>query len=172
MGWNDLDALLVGNGAMTGLTLDERRSAATLWAIAGSPLYSGDDLTQLDPDGLDLLTNDEVIAVNQAGRVARPVGAARDQAPQVWSGRQDDGSLVVALFNRDGTAARDVAVSLADLGWAGPARLRDLWARRDAGTAADRIDAHLAPHACRLLRLTPAPGGGPGPKPIPDPNPR
>lgn len=153
-GWNDLDALLVGNGAMTGLTLDERRSAMTLWAIACSPLYSGDDLTRLDPDGLDLLTNDEVIAVDQAGLPARPVGAIDRRGPQAWASRQDDGSVVVALFNLDGKAPRDLDVVLTDLGWAGPARLRDLWTHQDVGTAAGRIEANLAPHACRLFRLT------------------
>ena len=154
-GWNDLDALLVGNGAMTGLSLDERRSAMTLWAIACSPLYAGDDLTRLDPAGLALLTNDEVIAVNQAGLPARPVGGVKGEAPQVWTTRQDDGSLVVALFNRDGKSPQDVVVPLADLGWTGPARLRDLWSHQDAGAATERIEANLAPHACRLLRLTP-----------------
>ena len=71
--WNNLDALNVGVGAMDGITDAERQSYATLWAIESAPLYSGDDLTKLDAYGLSLLTNDEVIAVNQAGNPAKPV---------------------------------------------------------------------------------------------------
>ena len=51
-GWNDLDSLNVGNGAMDGLTEDERQSYMTLWAISTSPLYIGDDMTRLDTYGL------------------------------------------------------------------------------------------------------------------------
>jgi hypothetical protein len=65
-GWNDLDSLDVGNGAMDGLTKAERQSYATLWAVAKSPLFTGDDLTRLDDYGLSLLTNREVIAVDQS----------------------------------------------------------------------------------------------------------
>ena len=70
---------------MDGITDAERQSYMTLWAIEAAPLYSGDDLTKLDPYGLSLLTNDEVIAVDQAGNPARPVSQATDQ--QVWYAR-------------------------------------------------------------------------------------
>lgn len=73
-GWNDLDSLNVGNGEMDGLTKAERQSYATLWAISKSPLYTGDDITRLDDYGLSLLTNREVIAIDQnGGAPARPV---------------------------------------------------------------------------------------------------
>lgn len=65
--WNNLDSLDVGNGAVDGLTDAERQSYMTLWAIEDAPLISGDDLTKLDSYGLSLLTNREVIAVDQAG---------------------------------------------------------------------------------------------------------
>ena len=66
-GWNDLDSLDIGNGNQDGLSNDERQSAMSLWAIANAPLYTGDDLTQLDSFGLQLLANDAVIAVDQSG---------------------------------------------------------------------------------------------------------
>ena len=65
--WNNLDSVDVGSGKMDGLTEAERQSYMTLWAIEAAPLYIGDDLTQLDDYGVKLLTNDEVIALNQAG---------------------------------------------------------------------------------------------------------
>jgi alpha-galactosidase len=68
-GWNDLDSLYVGNELLDGLTNDERQSYMTLWAISTAPLYIGDDLMNLDAYGLSLLTNDEVIKVDQLGRL-------------------------------------------------------------------------------------------------------
>ena len=82
---------------MDGLTDAERQSYMTLWAIEAAPLYSGDDLTKLDSYGLSLLTNYEVIAVDQAGNPAKPVSQRTDQ--QVWYARNSDGSYTVALFN-------------------------------------------------------------------------
>ena len=66
--WNNLDSLNVGNAEMDGLNEAERMSYMTFWAIESSPLYLGDDLSTLDSYGLSLITNDEVIAINQAGR--------------------------------------------------------------------------------------------------------
>ncbi len=83
-GWNDLDSLIVGNGEMSGLTPDERRSAIDPWAISCSPLYSGDDLEKLDDLGLEILTNEEVIAVQQSGNVARYLGNF-ETGIEVWA---------------------------------------------------------------------------------------
>ncbi|MFC5121829.1 hypothetical protein ACFPN7_48570 [Amycolatopsis halotolerans] len=69
----------------------------TLWAIESSPLLLGTDLTKLDPDDLKLLTNREVLAVDQAGRPARPVSQATQQ--QVWFSPDGRGGVTVALFN-------------------------------------------------------------------------
>lgn len=151
-GWNDLDSLLVGNGEMSGLTHDERRSAMTLWSIACSPIYSGDDLTKLDAFGLELLTNDEVIAVQQAGYVAAPLDKGNED--QVWVARYPDGSLILALFNRD-NKTRTLAVSRQELSLKKPMQMRDLWAHQNLGTLKEKFEATLEPHACRLLKLTP-----------------
>jgi hypothetical protein len=153
-GWNDLDSLLVGNGEMSGLTPDERRSAMTLWAIACSPMYSGDDLTKLDPLGLELLTNDEVIAVQQSGNVAALVREEKAAHTQVWAAKNEDGSVTVALFNLD-NASQAVTAKWQDLGLAGPAKVRDLWTQRNLGTVHGQFEVQLAPHACRLLRIRP-----------------
>ncbi len=85
-GWNDLDSLDVGNGAMDGLTKAERQTYATLWAISKSPLYTGDTLTRLDSYGLSLLTNREVIAVDQKPR--RPLVPSPGRRPAGVGGRE------------------------------------------------------------------------------------
>ncbi|MFI9486661.1 X2-like carbohydrate binding domain-containing protein [Promicromonospora sp. NPDC052451] len=154
-GFGDLDSLNVGNGRMDGLTQDERRTATTLWAISAAPMYTGNDLTRLDAFGLGLLTNKEVIAVNQAAIPAHPVSTAGKR--QVWYSLQDDGSYVVGLFNLGSTDA-DVTADWTDLGLTdGRHQVRDLWARKNLGRFTDGFTAtDVPPHGVRLLRVTPA----------------
>ncbi|WP_211226789.1 glycoside hydrolase family 27 protein [Amycolatopsis benzoatilytica] len=150
--WNDLDSIEVGNGDANGITPDERRSMITLWAIESSPLLLGTDLTKMDPEDLKLLTNREVIAVDQAGRPASPVSQETQQ--QVWFSRDGHGGITVALFNL-GSAEAPVTAAFKDLGLTGSAEVRDLWTHRNLGVSRDSFTATLAPHASRLLHLTP-----------------
>jgi hypothetical protein len=149
--WNNLDSVNVGNAEMDGLNEAERLSYMTFWAIESSPLYLGDDLTTLDDYGLSLITNDEVIAINQAGRPAKPLSQATRQ--QVWFSRQADGSFVVALFNLDDVPKR-VTASWADLGITGKAAVRDIWNKRNLGST-DGISTVVTTHGTQLLRVTP-----------------
>lgn len=152
-GWNDLDSLDVGSGTMDGLTKAERQSYMTLWAIDKSPLFTGDDLTQLDGYGLSLLTNREVIAVDQnASPVARPVTPMGDQ--QVWGTRNADGSYTVALFNL-GDSPAAVTAEWASFGFTGNAAVRDLWNKQDLGTYRNRITEALPAHGSRLFTVRP-----------------
>lgn len=152
-GWNDFDSLDVGNGKMDGLTPDERRTATTLWAISAAPMYTGNDLTNLDQFGVDLLTNPEVVAVDQAGVPARPVSTSSKQ--QVWYALNADGSYTVALFNL-GRAESDITAKWSDIGLKGSATVRDLWARKNLGRSDDSFTASDVPiHGVRLLKVTP-----------------
>ena len=155
--WNNLDSLDVGDGTMDGITDAERQSYMTLWAIEDAPLLIGDDLTKLDRYGLSLLTNREVIAVDQAGTPARPVSQNTDQ--QVWYARNADGSYTVALFNL-GSSAATVTANWSDIGLSGVAQVRNLWEQRNVGTASGSISASLPEHGSELLRLTPAASPG------------
>lgn len=151
-GWNDLDSLIAG-GPYTGLSADERRTVVSFWALSASPLIIGDDLRTLDPLGFALLTNREVISVNQSGVVAAPlnIGSGR----QVWAALQPDGSYAVGLFNlTDAPAVVDVAWS--SLGFTGPAVVRDLWSHSDVGVFDTGFGGPIDPHASVLLRVTPA----------------
>ena len=143
-GWNDLDSLDVGNGSMDGLTRDERRTATTLWAISAAPMYLGNDLTQLDQFGLDLVTNKEVIAVNQVGTPAQPCPQSPPRS-QVWYALNADGTYTVALFNLGLRPSADITANWADSGspgaehpsaTSGPARTS---ARPDTGFTAEDV---------------------------------
>ncbi|MET8027233.1 alpha-galactosidase D [Streptomyces avermitilis] len=155
-GWNDLDAIDVGNGEMDGLTKAERQSYMTLWAINKSPLFTGDDLTKLDSYGVSLLTNKEVIAVDQStSPIARPVTPVGDQ--QVWGTKNADGSYTIALFNL-GDSPASVTAHWASFGFTGNASVRDLWNKTNLGTHKNKITEALPAHGSRLFTIKP--GGG------------
>jgi ricin-type beta-trefoil lectin protein/alpha galactosidase A-like protein/alpha galactosidase C-like protein len=163
-GWNDPDSLEVGNGTSTGLTPAERQSQMTLWAISKAPLLLGVDMTKFDSGDLNMLKNDEVLAVDRDGvRPATPVSQSSQQ--QVWrSPKGPDGSYTVALFNLgDNTAT--VTANFSDLGFTGNANVRNLWARADAGTSTNSVSRSLTTHESALFKITPAAGstavGGP-----------
>ncbi|HEX4207845.1 MAG TPA: carbohydrate-binding protein [Ktedonobacteraceae bacterium] len=160
-GWNNLDSLDVGSGNMDGISNDERQTYMTLWAIESAPLYSGDDLTKLDSYGLSLLTNDEVIAVDQAGHPARPVVQSSNQ--QVWYAKNRDGSYTVALFNLD-SSQNTVTANWRDLGFTGSASVRDLWQHSNLGQYTNSFSASLPAHGSRLLTVRPK---HPGSRPVP-----
>ena len=150
--WNDLDSLEIGNGDSDGLKPDERKTVMTLWAISCSPLILGSDLTKLDDGDLALLTNAEVLAVDQAGQVATPISQKEKQ--QVWRVKNPDGSYTVAIFNL-GDAEAKVSVSWLDLAITGAATVRDVWLHHDLGKFDTGYEATLASHGCQLLKVQP-----------------
>lgn len=148
--WNDLDSLEVGDGTRDGLSADEKQTMATLWSIESAPLLLGVDLTQLTAADLPLITNREVIAVDQAGRPALPVSQATAQ--QVWFSKNGGRDFTVALFNL-GEAPASVTANWGDLGLPSGSRalVRDLWQHSNDGLHTAGFTATLAPHASMLL---------------------
>ncbi len=150
--WNDLDSLEIGDGPHDGLTAVEKQSAMTLWCISCAPLFTGADLTHLDPDDFKLLTNREAIAIDQAGHVATPISQATPQ--QVWRVKNPDGSFTVALFNL-GNSSANVTAQWSELGVEGSATVRDVWSHSDLGKFEKEFGATLERHASRLLVVKP-----------------
>jgi len=153
--WPDADMLPLGvldlGKRTTRFTPDEQRTMMTLWSIARSPLIMGGDLRKLDSATRALLTNDEVLAVNQRSTGNRPL--LNDAGRIAWMA-QAPGSKAryLALFNTRDDAAT-VGVDLAALGVKGPVPARDLWARRSDGTATGRFERTLPAHGSGLYRL-------------------
>jgi alpha-galactosidase len=148
-GWNDLGPLEVGNTGNDGLNAVEQQSAITLWAMADAPIYLGGDLTKLDATGIDLLSNDEVMAVDQSGRPA--IQAAGGMTP-VWVSDLGDGSFYVALFNLNAFPS-PVTVKWSNLGFTDAPNVRDVWNRRDLGRYDESFTALILGHGVRLLRV-------------------
>ena len=157
--WNDPDMLVVGwvgwgpSLHPTRLTPDEQYTHISLWCLLSAPLLIGCDLTRLDEFTLNLLTNDEVLAVDQdpSGRQAVPEIKAGDI--QVWVKELADGSRAVGVFNLGASAAK-YAVDLKSLGYAAGAKVRDLWRQKDLGEFTGAFEASVPAHGVVLVKLT------------------
>ena len=134
------------------LTPDEQRTQLTLWSMARSPLILGANLTMLDAQTLELLTNHEVLAVDQTAMKSFELLHEGDLI--AWQAALPDGKIALAVFNA-GDAPLKVSRKFADLNhdlgahaWS----VRDVWARKDLGRQRG-ISVELAAHACTLLVL-------------------
>jgi len=155
-GWPDADMLPLGRLALgernTRFTPAEQRTVMTLWSIARSPLIMGGDLRHLDAPTLALLTNREVLDVNQASSGNMPHFV--EDGMRVWTARPAiGGGRYLALFNTT-AKEREVGIDFRWLGISSQVRVRDLWGRKDMGTANGRFAAILPPHGAGLYRLS------------------
>ncbi|MCI2416572.1 alpha-galactosidase [Saccharopolyspora sp. K220] len=156
--WNDPDMLEVGVydvEGYPGLTDTEAVAHFSMWSIMASPLIAGNDVRDMPENIQRILTNREVIAVNQdaLGRQGAPVRDDGDR--EVWVKELADGSRAVALFNRGGEAAT-ITTTAEEIG-AGPAAryvLRDLWTHTETETDGE-ISAEVPSHGVTLLRVKP-----------------
>jgi hypothetical protein len=159
-GWNDLDSVEIGNGDEAGLSADQRRSQLTLWSMAAAPLLLGTDLTHLDPVDKAMLTNDSVLGVDQDGVAAKRIVNSGTQ--QVFSKKEKSGAYVVALFNTATSGNATITVNWSQVGFAGGAKVTDLWSGASQGTVSGSYSATLRPGETRLIRAVPTSSGGGG----------
>jgi alpha-galactosidase len=156
--WNDPDMLVVGRVGWgpalhrSRLTPDEQITHISLWCLLSAPLLIGCDMAALDPFTLALLTNDEVLDVNQ-DPLGKPAGrTAQNGLSEVWSRPLSDGTMAVGLFNRDKAPAK-VSIAWSQLKLAGPQPVRDLWLHKDLGQFTDAFAADVPPHGVVLVRV-------------------
>ncbi len=156
--WNDTDMLVVGNVGWgpdlhpTRLTRNEQVLHLTLWAIQAAPLMIGADLSRLDPWTVDLLTNDEVLAVTNDTLGVAGGRISKDGRTEVWARPLEDGTMAVALFNR-GLAAHQVTARWADLGLSGTQPVRDLWRHRNLGSFSPAYTVRIPSHGAVLVKV-------------------
>ena len=159
--WNDPDMLVVGkvgwsaNVRPTRLTVNEQFTHISLWALLDSPLLIGCDMTKLDDFTQGLLSNDEVLAVNQDSLGCQATQVSVDGLLEVWAKDMADGSKVAGLFNR-GENDATVTLNCYDLGLTGKQNARDLWRQKDLGVFSGRFQAKVGRHGVVLIKLTPA----------------
>ncbi len=158
--WPDADMLPIGylgprpgsgKPRQTRLTHDEQRTLMTLWSMFRSPLIMGGNLTSNDDWTASLLTNEDVIVVDQRSTGNHPVDTESGKA--VWVAKNEvDGVVYVALFNLN-DSPQAIEYPLQPLGLSGASyTIRDLWERKSLGTA-DRLKVTLQPHASVLYAV-------------------
>jgi alpha-galactosidase len=146
--WNDPDMLEVGNG---GMSEDEYRTHMSLWCLLAAPLLAGNDLRDASPNILAILTNKEVIAIDQdkMGKQARR--ASKNGDLEIWTRPLERGGYAVGMFNRGESPAK-MTLHPADLNIKKISKIRDLWAHTDDPAAAD-FSADVPSHGVVMLRV-------------------
>jgi hypothetical protein len=142
----------IGHDRKTQFTRDEQVMLMSLWCLRPSPLILGMNLPDNDDWTLSLITNDEVLAIDQdpLGKPARRV--SQKDGGEVWVRELRDGSKAVGLFNR-GNAATNVTLNWSDAGLEGMQTVRDLWQHKDMGSSDNQITISVPKHGAVLLRL-------------------
>ena len=156
--WNDPDMLVVGklgwgpNLKPTMLTPNEQITHITLWSLLSSPMLLGCDLSQMDQFTINLMSNDEVLDINQ-DPLGKPAGRkAKTDQTEVWARPLWDGTTVVGLFNR-GPAPTEVTAKWSDLGIKGLQPVRDLWQQKSLGKFDGSYSTTVPRHGAVLVKI-------------------
>jgi len=148
--WNDPDMLEVGNGKMNA---EEYRTHMSLWALLAAPLLAGNDLSTMKPETIAMLTNREVIAIDQdrLGKQADRVWA--EGSREIWARELADGSKAVGIFNRFDWP-QTIEMDFRELGFKSNVKVRDIWTAKDLGTLPSKYVVHVPGHGAVLLKVT------------------
>jgi alpha-galactosidase len=149
--WNDPDMLEVGNGKMT---LEENRSHFSMWAMLAAPLLAGNDLTAMTPDIKNILTNRDVIAIDQDPLGKQGARIYSDGEVEVWTRHLSGGALAIAVLNAGSRrySTHPFHLDLKRLGLHGAQQGKDLWAGTNV-TLTDGMPLELATHDILLVRV-------------------
>jgi alpha-galactosidase len=155
--WNDPDMLIVGKVGWghlhpSRLTPNEQYTHISLWCLLSAPLLIGCDMTQLDPFTLNLLENDEVLAVDQDPLGKQAMTVAKNGETRVYAKDLADGSKAVGLFNL-GETETQVQVNWSDLGLKSKLHVRDLWRQKDLGKFKNAFSATVSRHGVVLIKV-------------------
>ena len=159
--WNDPDYLLLGylsnwkgKTVPTPLTPNEQYTQVSLWCLVAAPLIFSGDITRLDDFTLSLLTNDEIIEVDQDPLGKAGYRVVKQGNNEVWMKQLEDGSLAVGLFNRGGTLSK-ITVLWSDLHISGKQSVRDLWRQKDIGIFNYKYSTKVQRHGVVMIRIRP-----------------
>jgi alpha-galactosidase len=154
--WNDPDMLEVGNG---GMSLTEYRAHFSFWCLLAAPLMAGNDIRSMSADITEILTNEEVIAIDQDSLGIQGRKVRDDGDFEVWSKQLNDGSRAVILFNRS-KSDETISVSWTDIGYPKrlSAKVRDLWLKKDLGEFEGSFAATVLSHGVVMVKIIPVGG--------------
>jgi alpha-galactosidase len=146
--WNDPDMLEVGNG---GMTTDEYKTHMSLWALLAAPLLAGNDLTTMSQETIDILTNPDVVAIDQDKAGKQGDRIKTDGSLEIWSRELADGSKALGFFNRS-TNEISFNVKFNEIGCKHSVKVKDIWAHKELGVM-DRFQGYIPAHGVVLLRV-------------------
>ncbi len=151
--WNDPDMLEVGNGGMTDT---EYRSHFSLWAMLAAPLIAGNDVRTMTPQIQEILTNKEVIAVDQDPLGAEGKRVLKRGDLEVWARPLQGGNRAVVLLNR-GSEVKEIGVGWEELGYPEhlTAAVRDLWMKKELGKFTGTFSASVPSHGVVMVTVKP-----------------
>ena len=147
---------IAGKDRQTRFTHDEQLTLMSLWSLASSPLILGCNLPDLDDWTLSLLTNDEVLAIDQDALGLAAKRVSQKDGLEVWVKNLKDGSKAIGLFNRS-DADTQVTAKWSDIGLTDQQKVRDVWEHKDLGVVADQITLPVPKHGVVLLQAVPQP---------------
>ena len=159
--WNDPDMLVVGNVGWgpslhpTNLTPNEQYTHISAWAMLSAPLLLGCDLSTLDEFTLSLLSNDEILEINQDALGKQSKKVFGDDYFQVWVKDLEDGSKAIGLFNLS-LESKKYELVLKQLGLDGKYTIRDLWRQKELGKGKEKIATEIPLHGVVMLKVTKA----------------
>jgi alpha-galactosidase len=149
--WNDPDMLEVGNGH---LTLAENRAHFSMWAMLAAPLIAGNDVVHMKPEIRDILTNRDVIAIDQDGLGHEATRAYADGEVEVWTRHLSGGAFAIAVLNAGSAryASHPFHLDLARIGLDGPQEGKNLWTGREV-TLTNNEHIEIGAHDILLVRI-------------------
>ena len=150
--YNDMDMLEVGRSMST----EEDKTHFGMWCAMNSPLLIGCDMTNIKPAALKLLTNSDLIALNQdtLADQAQVVKYVNNCYVMVRDVEKAQGNTRVLVVFNPSDGARQVSVNFADLCLGGQVRMRDLFEQKDLEAASDKYTVSVPAHGCRIYKLT------------------
>lgn len=162
--WNDPDMLVIGlngtgasssaNGA-NGCTVTEYEAQFGLWSLLSAPLLMTCDIRDMDADTKRILTNHELIAVNQDPLGKQATRIYKKDCEEIWAKPLQDGSWAVGLLNRNDDQARTISLNLSELGMTNVEQVKDLWSHENIkDTQSNTISLLVKPHECRVIKIS------------------
>jgi alpha-galactosidase len=159
-GWNDPDYLLLGylsnwegKTVPTPLTPNEQYTQVSLWSLVAAPLIFSGDIARMSDFTLSLLTNNEVIDIDQDALGKPGYRVSKTGELEVWKRELEDGSIAVGLFNR-GEGKVKVTALWSDLGISGKKMVRDVWRQKDLGKFSNSFTAKVPRHGVVLVKIS------------------
>jgi len=161
--WNDMDMLVVGlhgtgnassNDGAKGCTDIEYQSQMSLWSLLNSPLIASCDIRNIDKRSLEILTNKEVIAINQdkLGKQAQRI--FRENNVEIWAKELENNNWAVGFLNRDDKENKEISMDFIQLGLKKDVKqVRDLWKHKTLGENISKFSCEVRPHEVVLLKI-------------------